>query len=470
MFTKFQQSFRVSRLLLAGITGAASAGAANHAVDSAASLKSAIERAEAGDVISVKSGSYTVSDPIIIKRSGSPGKPIVIKAEAVGSVTIGGNDGFKFEAPVAHITLEGFRFTHANAINIPGGTHHIRLTRNFIALSVAPGTDVSFINIAGDDVEIDRNEFANKSTLGEMLDVTGTGTQVARRLRVHHNYFHDFKNAGGNGAETIRLGLSGLSMSTGDAIVEYNLFERCNGENELISNKSCGNIYRFNTFVDSPGAQLTLRHGNDCQAYGNYFRNTDGLRVFGDRHLIHSNYFEGNTKGIDMGNGGGEVADGAKLTSHDRPDDCIIAFNTFINNAHHYHMGGRTNGLGALRVTIAHNLFVGPGNAATINAASPHTATWTGNVLWAVSNPGAIPESGFTSRDPRVSADASGIFRLSPDSPMIDAAEKSLPGVNVDMDGQPRSGSRDIGADEYSTSPLAARFLTPADVGPASQP
>jgi len=125
--------------------------------------------------------------------------------------------------------------------------------------------------------------------------------QIAQRVWIHHNYFHDFTNAGVNGAETIRFGLSGLSMSTGNGMIEYNLFIRCNGENELISNKSSGNTYRYNTLIDSPGAQLTLRHGNDCQAYGNYFRNTDGLRVYGDRHQIFSNYFEGNTKGIDMG-------------------------------------------------------------------------------------------------------------------------------------------------------------------------
>jgi poly(beta-D-mannuronate) lyase len=462
-------SFRTA-LALASLMGAITTSAATYNADSIASLESHLERAEAGDTIMLKNGSYSTSAPITVKRAGALGKPITIAAETVGGATIEGSHGFNFTSPAAHIVVQGFRFIHAQAINIPSGTHHIRLTRNFIALQISPGTDVSFINIAGDDVEIDRNELAHKSTLGEMLDVTGAGTQVARRLWVHHNYFHDFKNAGGNGAETIRLGLSGLSMSTGNAIVEYNLFERCQGENELISNKSCGNIYRYNTFIDSPRTQLTLRHGNDCQAYGNYFRNTDGLRVFGDRHLIHSNYFEGNTKGIDMGNGGGEVADGAKLTSHDRPDDCVVVFNTFINNTNHYHMGGRANGLGAIRVTIAHNLFVGPGNAANVNTASPHTATWSHNVLWNVTSPGVIPETGFTTRDPLLVADAQGIFRLSPNSPLIDAAGEDFPGVTVDMQGQSRVGKKDTGADESSSLPIVAKLLTPADVGPASAP
>ena len=146
-------------------------------------------------------------------------------------------------------------------------------------------------------MEIDHNELRNKSTLGQMIDVRGIGTQVARQLWVHHNYFHDFTSPGGNGAETIRLGLSGLSRSNGGAIVEYNLFVRCRGENELISNKSGGNTFRYNTFLDSQEAQLTLRHGNDSLAYSNYFLNTNGLRVFGHRHQIFSNYFFNNTLG-----------------------------------------------------------------------------------------------------------------------------------------------------------------------------
>src|SRR5262249_10858710 len=158
---------------------------------------------------------------------------------------------------------------------------------------------------------------------------------------------HDFTSPGANGAETIRFGLSGLSLSDGFGIIEHNLFVRCNGENELISIKSSSNTIRYNTLLDSPGTQLTLRHGNDSLVYGNYLRNTDGIRIFGDRHQIFSNYLENNSVGINIGNGDGEVADGAPLTSHDRPDDCVISHNTLINNTTHYLMSGRTNGLGA---------------------------------------------------------------------------------------------------------------------------
>jgi len=42
-----------------------------------------------------------------------------------------------------------------------------------------------------------------------MIDVRGVGSQIAQRVWVHDNYFHDFTNPGANGAETIRFGLSG---------------------------------------------------------------------------------------------------------------------------------------------------------------------------------------------------------------------------------------------------------------------
>ena len=130
-------------------------------------------------------------------------------------------------------------------------------------------------------------------------------------------------------------------MSTGGGGVEHNLFVRCVGENELISNSSCGNTYRYNTLLDSPGAPAHVATWQRLQVYGNIFRGTDGLRIFGDRHQIFSNYFEGNTLGINLGNGDGEDADGAKLTSHDRPDHCVIAFNTLVDNRTHYQMSGR---------------------------------------------------------------------------------------------------------------------------------
>ncbi|HEY0946003.1 MAG TPA: polysaccharide lyase 6 family protein, partial [Opitutaceae bacterium] len=336
-------------IALAGLASAVAASAANYVVTSIADLQARINAAVPGDIIVVKNGIYTTSTAITVACRGTAAEPITIVAETAGAVQIRGTHGFTVNSPATYIEIEGFKLTHASGRNsIRSGATHVRFTRNVFQCT----GDGAYLTVAGHDAEIDRNEFRNKSTVGNMIDVRGSGSQIAQRVWIHHNYFHDFNAAGVNGAETIRFGLSGLSLSNGYGLIEHNLFLRCTGENELISNKSCANTYRYNTIADSPGAQLTLRHGNDCLVYGNYFKNTAGIRIFGDRHQVFSNYFEGNSIGINIGNGAGEVADGAALTTHDRPDDCVISFNTLINNTAQYLMTGRTNGLGATNTTF----------------------------------------------------------------------------------------------------------------------
>jgi len=210
-----------------------------------------------------------------------------------------------------------------------------------------------------------------------------------------------------------------------------------------------------------------LRYGNDCLVYGNYLRNTDGIRIFGDRHQVFSNYLEGNSVGINIGNGDGEVADGDPLTSHDRPDNTVISFNTLINNTTSYLMSGRTAGLGATNTTFANNIVQGGGVVADINGPNSGAA-WTSNLLWNTGAAGDMPSSGFTTANPLLAADANGVFHLQAGSPAINSATGTFPAVTFDMDGQPRTSPKDKGADEVSTATVTAKLLTPSDVGPGS--
>ena len=376
--------------------------AANAATaDSIAALQTRIDAAKPGDVITVKNGTYTAGAPIVVKAQGTRGKAIRIAAQTPGGVTIAGSDGFDVASPAAHVVIDGFVFVHASGkTNIRFGATHIRFTRN---LFEAAG-DGAYLTIAGDDAEIDRNEFRNKRTPGNMIDVRGQGSQVAQRVRIHDNYFHDFSSPGPgtNGAETIRFGLSGLSMSKGFGTIERNLFVRCVGENEMLSIKSGANTIRDNTLLDSPGAQLTLRHGNENIVRRNYLRGTDGIRIFGDRNRVDGNYLEANTGAIQIGNGGGEVADGAPLTSHDRPDDTYITSNVLVNNERNIFMTPRDNGLGATRATIAHNVIQGGGPAAVIAGPFPDPI-WRDNTVWETPA-GHLPDEGFTRRKPAIAA------------------------------------------------------------------
>lgn len=450
---------------LGALAAAVSASATNYTVSTLSDLQAKITAAAPGDTITVKNGTYTSTGQITVAAVGTADAPIVITAETIGAVEIKGTAGFTFAKPAAYVTVEGFKFTHTSGtISIPTGTSHVRFSRNIVECTGSG----SYIRISGDDAEIDHNELRNKSTLGEMLDISGSGSQVARRLWVHHNYFHDFSSPGGNGAETIRWGLSGLSLSTGDGICEYNLFVNCVGENECISNKSSGNIYRYNTFLNQPGAELSQRHGNNCLIYGNYFRNTAGIRIYGDSHQIFSNYLEGNSNGINIGNGDGDVYAGDPLTSHDRPDNNVITFNTLINNSVQYQMNGRTGGLGSTNTTFANNIIVGGGKAASISTTAPYSGLWAGNIVWNVGSVGDIPAGTYDVVDPLLAPDTNGVYHLQAGSPAIDSSVGTYPFVTYDLDGQPRDSLPDRGADEFSSAPITAKILTPADVGTGS--
>lgn len=430
-------------------------------VASLEALQNAINSAKAGDIIQLADGIYNAGTDISISVSGTEKQPVTITAEHTGAVEITGKNGFVLVSPASHIIISGFKFTHAASKAKSGpGTSFCRWTRNVFQ---TPG-DGEDLAIFGNDQEVDHNTFRDKDAMGRFLAIRGTGKQIAERLWIHHNYFKSHKDQGGkNGAEAFQFGLSGFSMSSSNSIVEYNLFEDCAGENELISVKTSAVTLRYNTIRNCP-AQFTLRHGNKCQVYGNYFFNTPGLRIFGDDHVVYSNYFENCKPAITIGNGDGEVADGAQLTAHDRPDRILIAFNTLVNNRSNIELPGRKDGMGASFVTVANNIIQGGGVAATISGPYPN-AVWENNLLFNTSGAGSMPAGSYKMADPSFIKDQAGVFHISKSSIAVNAAKGNYPAVKTDMDGQPRTSPFDIGADEISGAPVTVKPLNPADPG-----
>lgn len=438
----------------------ASLTAATITVTSLSALQTAINNAVAGDIIILANGTYTASSDITVSKQGTATSPITIQAQSIGGAIIGGTNGFNIVSPAKYIIIKGFKFTHnASQATMATGTSFCRWTRNIFE---TPGAGENLL-LNGSDHEVDYNTFQHKNALGRFIAVRGSGSQIAQRLHIHHNYFWDQQPQTANGAETLQFGLSGLSLSSSNSIVEYNLFEECEGENEMISIKSSAVTIRYNT-IRNCVSQFTLRHGNRCLVYGNYFINTQGIRIFGDDHAVFSNHFENCSPGINIGNGDGEVADGDALTVHDRPDRVLIAFNTLVNNATNITQSGRTNGLGATNTTVVNNIVQGGGPAASI--AGPYTgAVWSGNIIYQTNGAGSMPSGGYTSVNPLLARDATGTFHLQSGSPAIGTATGSYSAVTVDMDGQSRTSPFDKGADETSTGPVIAQILSTSMVG-----
>jgi parallel beta-helix repeat protein len=455
-------------VLLAGVTAAAvlpSAAAAAPRVTTVSSisqLQSAADTAQPGDRIELVDGTYTTSGSITLRRSGTSGSPVTIAAQNVGGAEIRGTNGFSF-ADADHVVVEGFRLRHNSNVSIPAGSHHVRFTRNVVQL----GGSGNWVTVTGNDVEIDHNTFQNKSTEGVFLQTSGPGdSAMAQRTRINHNYFRDHTFSGANGGESIRHGYSYRQLSSANAVIEYNLFERANGDSEAISVKSSDNTIRYNTIRDSRGS-IVLRHGNRNLVEGNLMLgNTAGLRFYDNDHVLINNVIQGGTGQIIAGSG--DVADDTTgSTAHARPDRVLVAFNTVAGNRTNLvQVGQGTDRLGPNECTFANNIVVGGGSGALLDIDEGTGLRWQGNIVWAGTG-GNAPSSGYRSVNPALTTDAGGLRRLSSGSPAIDTAAGSYAQASRDMDLQARSGAKDVGADEYATG-TQRRPLTAADVGPNS--
>lgn len=436
-------------------------------VTSVEQLQAALANAAPDDKVVVADGEYDNRTPLKITKAGTKLHPIEITAATVGGVEIKGSEGFSFAESAAHIILRGFRFTHqAGTITLPKGTHHCQITRNLFELKVAGRA--TYLSVFGDDNEIDHNTFQNKKTEGRMLEVFGpAGTAMAQRTWIHHNYFNNFEETGRNDSEALHIGSSSRSMSPANSLVEYNLFVKTRGEQEgAICNKSGENTYRFNTFGEGC-TELSLRHGNHCLVYGNFFvRTRGGLRFFGNDHRIFCNYFERNRTALQIGNGDGNIPP-AELIAHDRPDDVQVAFNTFVDNRFNAVMRRRRDGLGATRLVVAYNVFQA-GNRAVSIGGPLVDPTWTGNFVWQTS-PGDIPAEGSMLRDPQLEKSQDGTYRLKASSPAIRMAAKAFTdfGFAAEVHKQVSQSDVDAAPSPYMTQ--TQRILTPTDVGPLAK-
>ena len=157
-----------------------------------------------------------------------------------------------------------------------------------------------WVGIYGKNNRFDHNYLVGKRNVGVTLAVR-LDTEESRENNhlIDHNYFGHHQVLGSNGGETLRIGTSHHSLTNSNTIVEYNYFDRCNGEHEIISNKSCQNTFRYNTFYECQGT-LTMRHGNETLVESNYFfgngkANTGGVRIINETQKVINNYCEGLT-------------------------------------------------------------------------------------------------------------------------------------------------------------------------------
>jgi poly(beta-D-mannuronate) lyase len=471
-------------------------------------LQNAVNSSTNGGVFIVPNGTYP-DFYCNFTKAATAENPIIIKAQTVGGVTLTGSSYFAFKK-AAYITLEGFVFNSQGNSSLVKmeASNNIRLTRNVFELNAT--SSVKWINIVGtyDDYtfqylshhnRVDHNIFKNKTTGGNYITLDGTYNQTrtenyqSQHDRIDHNYFYNNGPRVENEKESIRIGNSQLCQSNGYTIVEFNLFEQCDGDPEIVSVKSCENIIRHNTFNKNYGS-LTLRQGNRNRVEGNYFFGggrengtfdgapiySGGVRVYGTNHVIVNNYFEGlqGTKfdaPITFTQGDAITGVNTDMSLHYRAEDIVVAYNTLVNNAHGIEIGfSKQDGSynkPLKNIVFANNLVVGSQN----NLVKYYTnqngqVSWYNNIMYATGSAQVLTgTTAFTTaqvavEDPLLQL-INGVWFATSASPTVTAGVATLY-VSDDIQGQARPTVSNAGADHYSTASVLYFPLTPADVGP----
>jgi len=368
--------------------------AAEHLVADGVALRKLEKVAKPGDVIILQDGTWK-DQKMEVEFTGTAEAPIVIKAKSYGSVILSGASSLDLTGE--HVTLENLIFADGspdddNVIRIGGS--HCRVTNcGIFYFNPADAAKRYFwVSLYGHHHRVDHCAFAGQNHSGVTVVAwlkVKEGEEVGSH-QIDHNYFGFRPKGAGNGFETMRIGDSSTSMTNAKCVVEYNLFEEVDGEIEMISNKSCENIYRHNTFLRSAGC-LTLRHGNRCVVENNVIRaerkkGSGGIRVIGEDHVVRNNVIEGTEARADAAISLSAGNKNAKLHQHAQVKNAVIEGNWVSDNkgaaiCFNHGLGDEGMTLFPENVTLTGNRFIARGEDAVVEKEGAEGAVWKADNL-----------------------------------------------------------------------------------------
>ncbi|MDW3652360.1 MAG: chondroitinase-B domain-containing protein [Bacteroidia bacterium] len=327
-------------------------------VSNADELKEAISQAKAGTEIVMANGEWKDIQIRFIGK-GTKDKPISLRAETAGKVLIQGKSDLKLGGE--YLVVDGLYFSQGASpsrsviqffIDEDMLANHSRVTNCVIKdfnKSQRNKQDL-WVLFKGRHNQLDHSYLAGKSNRGPTIRVDLAGNpSINNYHKINNNHFGPRPPKGGPSAETIQIGNSFTSMSPSYTMVENNLFERCNGEVEIISSKTNFNEFRNNVFYKSEGSLVT-RHGNYCTVDGNYFIGDEksphagGIRLIGTGHWVTNNYFY-NLRG-EIFRGPLAVMNGipkSPLNRYIQVTDVVVAYNTWVNCQSPWQLGVGSN-------------------------------------------------------------------------------------------------------------------------------
>jgi poly(beta-D-mannuronate) lyase len=411
-----------------------------------------------GDTIVLADGEWKNFE-ILFKGKGSEDKPITLKAQNKGKVILSGLSNLRLSGE--HLIVEGLVFK--NGYSPTGEVVSFRESNNKLATHsrvtevVIDGfsnpdkfnSDI-WVVLYGKNNRFDHSHLVGKNNAGVTVAVRlNTEDSQENHHRIDHNYFGPRPILGSNGGETLRIGTSKYSLTDSFTVVENNYFDRCNGEVEIISNKSGKNQFLNNVFFESRGT-LTLRHGNGNLVEGNIFfgngkDHTGGIRVINADQTIRNNYMEGLT-GIRFG-GGFTILNGVPNSSINRyhqVKNTKIENNTIVNVDNINLAGGSDAERSAVPIdsSFSNNLVINSNGANPFKIFDDVSGiTFENNI--ASQAPQSVIAAGFNIQESDITRGENGLLQSATAQGLNTGAPASLMPISKDQTGvswYPKSG------------------------------
>ena len=434
-----------------------------------------------GDTIVWADGIINDVELDIAGIDGTETQPITLRAATPGGVIVRGESQFKVGAK--WWVIRGFHFDgEPNKVNSyctfqfrsNGGVpaEHVRLTNCAFTNLTTDEETSKWLLLFGRSNSIDHCHFSGKNSKGALITVElgYLKSNTTAKHCISNNYFGNVAPQDGNDNETIRIGASEDQNKPASCIIRENYFVRCNGEPEIISNKSSFNVFERNTFRQCDGC-LVLRHGHHATVEGNYFfgdgaLNAGGIRVSDSHHTIVNNYLQdltGTKWNAAFSILGGRKKSGGNDNGYQAVDNIKIIHNSIINCKQSILLN-KAKGSRPPTGVFANNL-ISSSSGPLISEELPATnLEWKGNLMHGAKI-GAEIDAEFS--DPKLKL-IDGLVRPDKTGPAADTGIKLDPGVTIDIDGQTRPESKtDIGADEVSgaSRKSSSSPLSPPNVG-----
>lgn len=233
-------------------------------------LNTAAKAAKPGDVIILQNGTWN-DVTITLNCEGTQTKPITFRAETAGKVQVTGHSQLRLGGKF--IVVDGLYFQNGYAgdgpvIEFRSGKDNLandcRVTNCAIYEFNNPKRmkENNWILFYGKRNRLDHNSFIGKKNLGVLLAVILDDDRSRENFHsIDHNYFGPRIPLASNGGEIIRVGVSQHCEFNSNTQITDNFFDRCDGETEVVSIKSCRNVIRGNVLKECQGG-VVLRHGH----------------------------------------------------------------------------------------------------------------------------------------------------------------------------------------------------------------